>query len=672
MRRASRHVAPLHPRAAGLPLATGLAAIALSAIAGGPAAADAPGPCGATGVQSGAGPFVCMYETVGSDVFTVPARVSRVEVVAVGATGGHYFILGDAAHPPPAGNITGRPGGPGGQAEASLATIPGQTLQVDVAGRGVDGTAASRSGGMQNGPSGGLGALGGFGGSNGGVPGGSGDASGANGGTAFNGGNGSGGGGSSDVRFAPGGCAALTCDLAARLVVAGGGGGGGGTGGQGNALGGGGGAGGGATGGDGGASVDGGNRGFSGTGGGESAGGVGGLNAARHADPPPVEPNDPRFGGDGANGTSGAGGVGGTGNLPCNGVHVPPCQDPNATTSGGGAGGGAGGGFFGGGGGSGGGGPFGGGGGAGGGGGGGSSWVDPAAISAALTSGVNQDTINAGDGRVTIRWIEGPPATPSLTARASGSVPAGGSITASATLAGSEDATGAIDFELYGPGDESCATSLATSSAEVSGDGTYASSPHPAQVPGTYRWVASYAGDAINEPAGPTACSDPDGSVVVTEVVAPPPAPPAPVPAPVTPPLLPPPVAVAPPPPPAAAPAVPAPARIRASMRGAIAPSGKHIAALLRPGGIGLRFKAPGAGRLVVTWSRSPGGALVARGELRVARAVTATVRMKPTVAGRRLLKRSKRLRLIARGTFTPTGAAAVVTTRTLVLTRGG
>jgi hypothetical protein len=42
-------------------------------------------------------------------------------------------------------------------------------LQVDVAGRGDDGTAASRSGGMQNGPSGGHGALGGFGGSDGGV-----------------------------------------------------------------------------------------------------------------------------------------------------------------------------------------------------------------------------------------------------------------------------------------------------------------------------------------------------------------------------------------------------------------------------------------------------------------------------------------------------------------------
>ena len=60
---------------------------------------------------------------------------------------------------------------------------PGQVLQVDVAGRGANGTAASRSGGMMNGPSGGQGALGGFGGSNGGVPSARGDARGADGGT---------------------------------------------------------------------------------------------------------------------------------------------------------------------------------------------------------------------------------------------------------------------------------------------------------------------------------------------------------------------------------------------------------------------------------------------------------------------------------------------------------
>jgi hypothetical protein len=493
----------------------------------------------------------------GSDTFNVPARIAQIAVVAVGARGGSYFILGDAAHPPPAGTITGRPGGGGAQVSATLAVTAGQALQVDVARRGVDGTAASRSGGMNNGPSGGLGARGGFGGSNGGAAGGAGDAHGADGGTASNGGNGSGGGGSSDVRVSAAGCATLTCDLASRAIVAAGGGGGGGTGGQGMALGGAGGAGGAPAGDDGGSLVAGGNHGFSGTGATTSSGGSGGLNAARHADPPPAEPNDPRLGGDGAAGASGAGGHGGAGNLPCNGVHVPPCQDPNATTSGGGAGGGGGGGLFGGGGGSGGGGLIGGAGGAGGGGGGGSSDVAPAAISGALLPGVNVDTINAGDGQVTISWSVPPPA-------------------------------------------------------------------------------------------------------------APPPAPVAP------------PVAAPPPPPPAGNVAAPAGAsRIAASLRRQIVPAGKQatISALLRRGGIRLRFESLRAGRVVIAWYlAAPRGhgkpRLVARGAATFARARTATITIRPTAAGRRLLRRSKRAHLSARGTFTPAGGRAIVATRAFVLTR--
>ncbi|MGA9690272.1 MAG: hypothetical protein WBR33_02210, partial [Pseudonocardiaceae bacterium] len=176
-----------------------------------------PGPCGITGVL--ANPTTCTYTTSRSDTFTVPVGVTTVDIVVVGAQGGHYYIAGDAAHGgSPAGDITGRPGGSGGQAAGTLTGLtPGQILQVDVAGQGANGTAANRSGGMMNGPSGGQGALGGFGGFNGGVTGGAGDASGASGGTApGNGGNGSGGGGSSDVRSASGGCAALTCALSDR------------------------------------------------------------------------------------------------------------------------------------------------------------------------------------------------------------------------------------------------------------------------------------------------------------------------------------------------------------------------------------------------------------------------------------------------------------------------
>ena len=167
------------------------------------------GPCGTNGALTGTTSSVCTYTTTGSDTFTVPAGVTQADVTVVGAQGGHYFIAGDAAHGgSPAGDLTGLPGGSGGEATGTLTNLTtGQVLQVDVAGIGANGTAASRSGGMKNGPSGGQGALGGFGGSNSGTVGGTGDASGANGGTAFNGGNGSGGGGSSDVRLAASGAA---------------------------------------------------------------------------------------------------------------------------------------------------------------------------------------------------------------------------------------------------------------------------------------------------------------------------------------------------------------------------------------------------------------------------------------------------------------------------------
>jgi protocatechuate 3,4-dioxygenase beta subunit len=387
----------------------------------GEAASGSSNVCGATGVLSGSGlgPFTCTYDTVASDTFTVPAGVTSASFSVVGAVGGNYFIDGDAAHPDPTGAIVGRGGGAGGEASGTLGLPPGSVLQVDVAGAGGNGTAASRSGGMMNGPSGGSGAPGGSGGSNGGVSGDAGDASGANGGTAFNGGNGSGGGGSSDVRIDPAGCAALTCGLADVMFVGAGGGGAGGTGGQGNAIGGSGGSGGGATGANGGATVDGGNYGVSGDGGTQTAGGAGGLNPWLHA--AGANPLDPRFGGDGANGASGLGGVGGHGNLPCNPAIV-SCGTSSTTTSGGGAGGGAGGGLFGGGGGSGGGGTFGGGGGAGGGGGGGSSYATASATNPVLTANANTNTsaivdnsngtesyptngsINSGNGQVTITW----------------------------------------------------------------------------------------------------------------------------------------------------------------------------------------------------------------------------------------------------------------------------
>jgi ABC-type molybdate transport system substrate-binding protein len=514
-------------------LAIGAAALA-PAGGGGIAGADPPGACGASGVLSGGGPFTCTYETPGSDTFTVPAGVTAAAISVVGGVGGHYFVAGDAAHGgSPAGDITGRPGGAGGLASATVELTPGDVLEVDVAGAGADGTAASRSGGMMNGPSGGVGGDGGFGGSDGGAAGGPGDAGGAAGGTAFDGGNGAGGGGSSDVREAAGGCAALDCPVAARVLVGAGGGGGGGTGGQGNALG--------AFGGDGGDDdtgcprtaagdpqanpgygcggfPDGGNPGASGFAPSAAAGGAAGLNPGRNA--AGADPADPRYGGDGAPGTSGAGGTGGTGNLPCTGTLTPPCGGASPTSAGGGAGGGGGGGLFGGGGAAGGGGTFGGGGGAGGGGGGGSSFVAAAGTTAGvLTPGANDGTINAGNGRVTITWTTHGLASPGLATAASGSVAVGGQIFDSGTLSGGAAPSGTITFRVFGPADTACATPLDTSTVTVAGDGTYRSVAFTPVSAGTYRWIAGYSGDGANEPIAST-CGAPGQAVAVTAALA--------------------------------------------------------------------------------------------------------------------------------------------------------
>jgi hypothetical protein len=55
-----------------------------------------------------------------------------------------------------------------------------------------------------------------------------------------------------------------------------------------------------------------------------------------------------------------------------------------------------------------------------------------------------------------------------------------------------------VTFNVFAPGDTSCATSLAQSSATVNGDGTYTSDPYVTSVAGDYRWIAVYDGDNNN------------------------------------------------------------------------------------------------------------------------------------------------------------------------------
>jgi phosphodiesterase/alkaline phosphatase D-like protein len=72
-----------------------------------------------------------------------------------------------------------------------------------------------------------------------------------------------------------------------------------------------------------------------------------------------------------------------------------------------------------------------------------------------------------------------------------------------------------VTFDLYGPGDTGCSTPIETSTAAVTGDGTYQATPFVPGTAGTYEWIASYGGDAANAGAS-GACGASGQSVVVS------------------------------------------------------------------------------------------------------------------------------------------------------------
>jgi hypothetical protein len=110
-------------------------------------------------------------------------------------------------------------------------------------------------------------------------------------------------------------------------------------------------------------------------------------------------------------------------------------------------------------------------------------------------------------------------------------------------------------------------------------------------------------------------------------------------------------------------------------------PSGKgaKIAALLKSGGYMLPLTALEAGTVVVRWYLVPHGAklarqtkakpiLVASGKLAFSGAGKGGIKLKLTAVGERLLRHAKRLKLTAKGTFTPRGGAAVSVAKKFVV----
>lgn len=124
-------------------------------------------------------------------------------------------------------------------------------------------------------------------------------------------------------------------------------------------------------------------------------------------------------------------------------------------------------------------------------------------------------------------------------------------------------------------------------------------------------------------------------------------------------------------------------AQIAALLAGELTPSGKaaRIAALLKRGGFAVLFRALEAGTAVIDWYELPAGAtlakkarpkpvLVGAGHQTISAPGTATIKIRLTPAGKRLLKHAKTLKLTAKGIFTPAGKTPVRATKVFVLKR--
>jgi hypothetical protein len=132
------------------------------------------------------------------------------------------------------------------------------------------------------------------------------------------------------------------------------------------------------------------------------------------------------------------------------------------------------------------------------------------------------------------------------------------------------------------------------------------------------------------------------------------------------------------------APIAPSAAQIKASLLRQLAPHGNaaKIAVLLKQHGYVLTFTALTAGKLVIDWYYLPAGAhltrakpkpkpvLLAAGKATFSQAGTQTLTITLTANGKRQLKHAKRLKLTTKGTFTPAGKPAIVTTKIFTLTR--
>lgn len=115
--------------------------------------------------------------------------------------------------------------------------------------------------------------------------------------------------------------------------------------------------------------------------------------------------------------------------------------------------------------------------------------------------------IRTGTDRITVSQ---PSATVAVEATPTATI--GQPISASATVTGAPGGptpTGYVNFSLFGPDDPGCSSPLqAFNNVPLTDSGTVSSPTFPAAVKGTYRWIATYNGDATYASSGNN-CGDP-------------------------------------------------------------------------------------------------------------------------------------------------------------------
>jgi hypothetical protein len=118
------------------------------------------------------------------------------------------------------------------------------------------------------------------------------------------------------------------------------------------------------------------------------------------------------------------------------------------------------------------------------------------------------------------------PVVPTLSTTASQYPSGGQTLYDIAHLAAGIDPSGSIVFELFGPSDQSCSgPPVFTSVVAAEGNGDYRSATFTVPGPGTYRWVVTYSGDAVNTSVGPTGCGESSETTTVSATPAPTPDP---------------------------------------------------------------------------------------------------------------------------------------------------